>query len=144
MKQSYQDVLKSIEEVCLAHPLIKSADSGRELEFDFSKNNQFPRSFVRTEGANISAGEGSAEVSITLTLLVMDRIKTDRSNMVDVLNNTFSILLAVLGTLHAKNISRLEEEPDIVPLYDYQDSQSGGWSVTITVPTDMVIQCYPV
>ena len=144
MKQSYQDVLKKIEEVCLAHPLVKSADSGRELEFDFNKTNQFPRTFTRTEGANITAGEGSAQLNLTFTLLIMDRIKTDRSNVVDVLNNTLTIMLAILGTLHAEQISRLEDEPDIVPLYDYQDTQSGGWSVSFTVETDAVIQCYPV
>jgi len=144
MKRNYQGVLKRIKEIAEAHPQVNSADDGRELEFDTTKNNLWPRVFVRTEQSDIVGGEGSVELTVTFTLLVMDRMKSDRSNMVDVMNATHSILTDILATMNKEQLIRLTDNGTMTPLYDYADSQSSGWQIPVKVWLDVGFQCYPV
>ncbi len=144
MKRNYQGVLERIKTVAQAHPQINSADDGRELEFDVNKTQQWPRAFIRTEAGALLGGQGTVELVNDFTLLIMDRLETDRSNVVDVLNSTHSILTDVLATLNKEQLIRVEDGIAITPMYDYQDSQSAGWSAGIRIYTDSSFECYPV
>lgn len=144
MKRNYQGVLERIKTVALAHPQVKSADDGRELEFDVKKTNVWPRVFIRTDSSNVVGGEGTVELSIVFTILVMDRLEADRSNVVSVMNETHSILTDILATLNKEQLIRVTDNPIITPLYDYQDSQSSGWQVPVQVYLDQGFECYPV
>lgn len=144
MKRNYQGVLNEIKAVALAHPQINSADDGRELEFDTTKTNIWPRLFIRTEDGPILGGLGTVELSINFTILLMDRLNTARTNTNDVLNITHSALTDVLATLNKEGLIRVEDGLLMSPLYDYQDTQTSGWQVGIRVYLDSVFQCYPV
>jgi len=143
MKLNYQGVLESIKTIALSHPQVNSADDGRELEFDVTKSNLWPRVFIRTETGDIVGGLGTVEVTQDFTLLCMDRLKTDRSNIVDVMGSTHTILTAILATLNKEQLIRIEDRLRLTPMYDYQDSQSSGWSVGIRVYLNAVFECYP-
>ncbi len=144
MKRNYQGVLERIEAVALAHPQVKSSDAGRELEFDVAKKNLWPRAFIRTESGALLGGPGSVRMSQDFTLLIMDRMNTARTNAVDILNTTHTIIGDVLATLNNEQLIRFEDGITLTPLYDYQDSQSAGWSAGVRVYLDTVLQCYPV
>ena len=144
MRQNYLDVVKRIKEVANAHSNVYSVDDGRELEFDTKKKNQFPRVFLRTDQSDIVGGEGTVELTVTFSILVMDRMKADRSNMVDAINTTHSILTDILATMNKEQLIRVTDNPTMTPLYDYQDSQSSGWQVGVKVWLDVGFQCYPV
>jgi hypothetical protein len=144
MKRNYQGAIERIKTVALAHPQIKSADTGRELEFDVTKNNTWPRFFARTENSPITGGLGTVELSVNLTFLLMDRLKADRSNVQDVLNSNHAILTDVLATLNKEQLIRVEDNLTMEPLYDYQDSQTAGWQVGVRVYLDSGFQCYTV
>lgn len=144
MKRNYQGVTERIKTVALAHPQVNSADIGRELEFDTKKNNVWPRFFVRVEDAPIVGGQGSVELRVNLTFLIMDRLKADRSNVEDVMNQNHSILTDILATLHKDRIVRAEDGFALSPLYDYQDTQTAGWQCPVRVYLETGFQCYEV
>lgn len=144
MKLNYQGVLERIKAVALAHPQINSADEGRELEFDVTKKNLWPRAFIRTETGQIVGGLGSVMMTQSFTMLIMDRLNTKRDNTVDVLNSTHTIMGDVLATLNSEQVIRFEDGITLTPLYDYQDSQSAGWQAVITVYLVQSVKCYPV
>jgi len=144
MKRNYQGITNRIKTVALAHPQISSADIGRELEFDVNKSNIWPRFFTRVDDAPIVGGQGTVELQIRLSLLLMDRLKPDRSNMEDIMNMTHSAMTDVLATLAKEQIVRLEDGFTLSPLKDYQDSQTAGWSVAVTVYLDSGFECYNV
>lgn len=143
-KLNYQGVVERIKAIALAHPQVNSADDGRELEFDVAKTSLWPRVFIRTDGSGILGGQGTAEPYVTFSILVMDRLNTDRSNMIDAMNITHSIMLAFLATMNKEQLIRYETSPTMSPLYDYQDTQSAGWTVTVRVYLDVALLCYPV
>ena len=144
MKRNYQGVLKRIKEIADAHPQINSSDDGRELEFDVKKSHQWPRAFIRTESSPVVGGLGSVELSVNFTLLVMDRLKTSRDNVVDVVGSTHSIMTDILATLNKEQLIRVEDGLTMQPLYDYADSQAAGWQVGIRVYLDDGFECYEV
>jgi hypothetical protein len=144
MKRNYQGVLERIKQVALAHPQVNSADDGRELEFDVNKTELWPRAFIRTETGALIGGEGSAEFTNDFTLLIMDRLNTDRSNTVDVLNSMHSILADVIATLNNDQLIRVEDGISFTPLYDYMDAQAAGWQAGIRAYLDTELQCYEV
>ena len=144
MKQNYQGTVERIKEIALAHPQVNSAEDGRELEFDVKKKNLWPRVFIRTDASGIVGGMGTAEPYVAFSILVMDRLNTDRSNMIDVMNTTHTIMLAFLATLNKEQLIRFENSPAFNPLYDYQDSQAAGWSLTTRFYLDVNLECYPV
>jgi hypothetical protein len=144
MKLNYQGVLERLKTVILAHPQVNSCDDGRELEFDVNKSELWPRGFIRTEASTLLGGLGSAELSCNFTILMMDRLNTDRTNVVDVMNSMHSILTDVMATLNSEQLIRIEEGIVFNPLYDYQDSQSAGWSVEIRTYIEGSLECYPV
>jgi len=144
MKRNYQGVVNRVKTIALAHPQINSADDGRELEFDTTKTNQWPRFFMRTGTSPIVGGLGSVELSVNFTVLLMDRLNTKRDNTVDVLNLTHSALTDVLAVLNKEGLTRVSDGFTMSPLYDYQDTQTAGWQVDIKVYLDSDFQCYPV
>lgn len=144
MKRNYQDVVNRIKAVALSHPDIYSADDGRELEFDTKKKIEWPRFFIRTETAPIVGGLGSVELSLNFTVLLMDRLNTDRQNVVEVMSKTHSAMIDVLATLNSEQLIRVTDNPILSPLYDYQDTQTAGWQVPIRVYLDMDFECYTV
>jgi len=141
MKRNYQGVVKRIKQVAEAHPQINSADDGRELEFDVGKKQLWPRVFIRTDSSDIIGGDGTVELTVNFTLLIADRLKANRDNIVDVLNTTHGAMTDILATLHKEQLIRLDNKT-ATPLYDYQDSQSAGWSIPITVWLDDGFKCY--
>ena len=144
MRQTYQDAVKRIKEVALAHPKIYSADDGRELEFDIKKKHEWPRFFIRTETSPIAGGLGTVEVSVNFTVLLMGLVNKERSDIVEVMNTTHSAMLAVLATLNKDQLIRVTDNPVLAPLYDYQDTQTSGWQVPITVYLTAGFECYEV
>jgi uncharacterized protein YggE len=144
MKRNYQGVLNRIKAVATAHPQINSVDTGRELEFDTTKLNQWPRFFIRTETSPVVGGQGSVEISVNFTFLLMDRMNTKRTNTDEVLNLCHSALTDVLATLNKEGLIRVTDNPTMSPLYDYQDTQTAGWQVGVRVYLDSVFQCYNV
>jgi len=144
MKRNYQGVLKRVKEIAEAHPQINSVDDGRELEFDTKKANLWPRFFIRTDRSDFLGGEGTVELSVTFSFLLTDRMKVDRSNMVDVMGRTHSIMTDVLAVMNKEQLVRVEDNWTLEPLYDYQDSQSSGWQVQLAVYLDQGFECYPV
>lgn len=144
MKRNYQGVLERIKTVALAHPQVNSADDGRELEFDVKKASLFPRVFIRTDTGAVVGGLGTVELTVTFSVLVMDRLNTKRTNAVDVLNSTHSIMTDFLATMNKEQLIRTVDNPSFVPLYDYQDTQTAGWIATLVVYLDSGFECYPV
>jgi hypothetical protein len=142
MKRNYQGVVERIKTVALAHPQVKSADVGRELEFDINKSNIWPRVFLKTEGSAVIGGQGTVELVILFSMLVMDRLKTDRTNIIDVLNQNHSIATDILATLNKEQLIRIEDGATLTPLYDYQDTQTAGWEISLRVYTDIGFECY--
>ena len=144
MRQTYQDAVKRIKEVAMAHPGIYSADDGRELEFDIKKKHEWPRFFIRTETSPITGGLGSVEVSVNFTILLMGLVNKERSNIVDVMNATHSAMLDVLATLNKEQLIRVTDNPILSPLYDYQDTQTSGWECPIKTYLTADFECYDV
>lgn len=144
MKTNYKGAIERINTVALAHPQVNSADDGRELEFDVNKANQFPRVFIKTVDSPIVGGEGSVDLSVNFDILVADRFKPDRSNVVDVMNLTHSVLTDILATLNKERLIRVSDGFALSPLYDYHDSQVGAWQTRIRVYLDQGFNCYPV
>lgn len=144
MKQSYQGVLKNIEAVVLAHPMVNSVDNGRELEFDVKKSSLFPRGFIRTIGGSVTGGHGSAEVTLNFSLLIADRLNTKRTNMVSALNDTHAIMLGVVGTLVREQLIDISGGLSLTPVMDYHDTQVAGWQFDFRVILDTGLQCYDV
>ena len=144
MKRNYQGTVERIKEIALAHPQVNSAEDGRELEFDVKKKNLWPRVFIRTDASGIAGGLGTAEPYVVFSILVMDRLNTDRSNVLDAMNVTHAIMMSFIATLNKDQLIRLENSPTFDPLYDYQDSQSAGWTLTTRFYLDANLECYPV
>lgn len=144
MKRNYQGVLKRLKEVADAHPQVNSVDDGRELEFDTTKDNIWPRVFIRTDRGTVVGGPGTAQAYIIFSMLCMDRMKADRSNMTDVMNLTHSVLMDILATCNKEQLIYFEDGLVLEPLYDYHDTQSSGWTVELLVPITEGFQCYPV
>ena len=144
MKRTYQDVVKRIKVIALAHPKIYSADDGRELEFDTKKKEDWPRFFIRTEAAPMVGGLGTVELSLNFTVLLMDKLNKERSNVVEVMSANHATMIDVLATLNKEQLIRVTDNPTPTPLYDYQDTQTAGWQVAITVYLDMDFECYTV
>lgn len=144
MRQTYQDVVNRIKKVALAHPNIYSADDGRELEFDIKKKHEWPRFFIRTETSPITGGTGSVEVAVNFTVLLMGLVNKERTDIVEVMGITHSAMLAVLATLNKEQLIRATDNPVLSPLYDYQDTQTSGWQVAITVYLTAGFECYDV
>ena len=144
MNRTYQEIVKRIEQVALAHPGIYSADAGRELEFDVKKKHEWPRFFIRTEAAPFVGGLGTVEASLQFTVLLMDKLDIERSNVIDVMSSLHTILASVLATMNKEQLIRLTDNPTPTPLYDYQDTQTAGWQVAIRVYIEGGIECYTV
>ena len=145
MKRNYLGVVSRIKEVALAHPQINSADDGRELEFDTTKKNIWPRFFIKTVVAPVLGGLGSVELAIDFSVLLMDRLNAKRNNTLDVMNLTHSVLTDVLATLNKEQLIRVEDNPTMAPLYDYHDTQTSGWQIAnLRVYLDSGFKCYSV
>jgi hypothetical protein len=144
MKLNYQDALKRIKTIAGAHSLVYSVDDGRELEFDTKRKNQWPRVFIRTDQSNFIGGEGTVVLTVTYTLLVMDKVKSDRSNIVEVMGKTHGIMTDILATMNKEQLIRLTDNGTLTPLYDYQDTQSSGWQIPVNVYLDIGFECYEV
>lgn len=144
MKRNYQGVLERIEDIALAHPQVNSFDSGRDLEFDVNKTDLWPRVFIKTESSLVVGGQGTVELVVLFSMLVMDRLNTERTNVVSVLNQNHSIATDILATLHKEAITRVSDGATLNPLYDYQDTQTAGWGVSVRAYTDIGFECYPV
>ena len=144
MQQTYQDVLNAVKTVIEAHPKVYSVDDGRELEFDTKKKIEWPRVFIRTDASPITAGQGSAQVWLNFTLLCTDKVKADRSDIVEVMSKCHEIMVAILATLNQQQLIYLEANYRLDPLYDYHDTQTSGWEVPIQVQLTGQIECYTV
>lgn len=144
MKRNYQGVLNRIKVIALAHPQINSVDNGRDLEFDVTKSNQFPRFFIKTVDSPIIGGLGSVELVVNFAVLLVDRLNTKRNNTDDVMNLCHSAMTDVLATLNKEGLIRVSDSPTMSPLYDYQDSQTAGWQCGIRVYLDSGFDCYNV
>lgn len=144
MKRNYLGVVERIKEIALAHPQVNSVDEGRVLEFDTKKASLFPRVFIRTDSSPILGGQGTVLISVNFSLLVMDRLNAKRSNVMDVMNTNHTIAMGILATLNKEQLTRTYDNPTLLPLYDYQDTQTAGWIAPISVYLDTVYECYPV
>lgn len=144
MRQTYQDVVSRIKVVAKAHPDIYSVDDGRELEFDIKKKHEWPRFFIRTETSPIVGGQGTVELSVNFTVLLMGLVNKERSNILDVMGATHSTMTDVLAVLNKEQLIRVTDNPIMSPLYDYQDTQTSGWQVPIRVYLSAGFQCYDV
>ena len=144
MRQTYQDVVSRIKKVALAHPDIYSADDGRELEFDIKKKHEWPRFFIRTETSPIVGGQGTVEQSVNFVLLLMGKVKEDRTDILDVMGAIHADMSAVLATLNKEQMIRVTDNPVMSPLYDYGDTQTSGWQVPIRVYLTAGFECYTV
>lgn len=141
MRQNYQEVVNRIKQIADSHPDIYSSDVGREFEFDIKKKHEWPRFFLRTEASNITGGLGSAETSVAFTMLVMGKVDKERSDIVEVMSQQHQTMLDILATMHKDQLIRIEDNPVLVPLYDYQDTQTSGWQVAVRVYLDASLQC---
>ena len=144
MKRNYQGAIKRIEQIAAAHPAVGSVDVGRDLEFDVNKTNLWPRVFIKPVSGQVLGGQGTAEMFITMNVMVMDRLTTDRANMVDVHATTHQILTDFMATLNKEQFTRTTDNPTFVAVADYQDSQSAGWEVVLRIYLDSGYECYPV
>jgi hypothetical protein len=142
MKTNYQGAIERISVIAGSHPQVHSADNGRELEFDVAKTDLWPRFFMVTVNGPIQGGEGSVELSINLDLILADRLKTDRSNVLDVMNTTHAALTDILAQLNKERLIRLTDSFQLDPLYDFQDTQTAGWRVRVRVYLDQGFNCY--
>jgi len=144
MKRNYQGVVNRIKTVALAHPQINSADDGRELEFDVNKNNTWPRFFMKTINSPLVGGQGTVEISVGFEFLLMDRMKANRDNVIDVMNLCHSAMTDVLAVLNKEQLIYIADNPIMTPLYDYQDTQTSGWKIPVRVYLDQGFKCYTV
>jgi hypothetical protein len=136
MKQSYQSVLETVQEVFENRPQVNSVDVGRDLEVDITKNNLWPRVFIKTLDS-----EFDGRWEYTFEILCLDRVNNDFSNLIDVMSLTKSILEDGISQLHFLNII----EPIgiiLTPLYAFQDAESSGWTFPVTVFTEKGLECY--
>ncbi len=136
MKQSYQSVLETVQEVFQARPQVNSVDSGRELEFDIKKTNLFPRVFIKTIDSPFN---GRWEYNFEI--MCMERVNNDFSDMVDAMSLAKSILEDGISQLSFMNII----EPVgiiLTPVYSFQDTQASGWTFPVTVFTEKGLECY--
>lgn len=144
MSHSYQKLIETTAEIAKQHPKINSADYGRELEFDTKKAVPWARCFIRMDGGTYTQGQGSASIRLGVTLLFMDRLTTKRDNLIDVMNDMLTATLEVLATLRQQRILTLAGTLNLQPVIDYADTQSAGWSVSVTYEPALTIECYPV
>ena len=136
MKQSYQSVLETVQQVFADRPQVNSVDVGRDLEIDITKNNLWPRVFIKTLDSPFN---GRWEYN--LEILCLDRVNNDFDNLIDVMSLTHSILedgisqLAFLDIINPVGII-------LTPLYAFQDAQSAGWTFPVTIFTTKGLECF--
>ncbi|KPL08407.1 hypothetical protein AMJ86_00845 [bacterium SM23_57] len=136
MKNSYASVIENLKEVCELRPQVMSVDDGRELEFDIDKDVLFPRVFIKTVNS-----EYNGRWEYEFELLCLERINNDLSNLIDAMSLTKSILEDIISELNYQNI--LDPIGVICePIYAFQDAQSSGWRVPITLFTDKGLECH--
>ncbi len=136
MKQSYQSVLETIQETFENRPQVNSVDNGRELEFDVTKSNLFPRVFIQTVSSPFN---GRWEYNFEI--MVMDRLNSERDNMIDIMSLTKSIVEDGISQLNFLNIIN-PIGIVVTPVYDFQDSQSCGWQFPVTLFTEKGLECF--
>ncbi len=145
MRLTYQDAINRIKTVANAHAKIYSVDDGRELEFDVKKKNLFPRFFIKTTSAPVIGGQGTVELAVDFTVLLVDRLNIERTNVIEVMSNTHEYMTAVLATLNKEQVIRVTDNPSMRPLYDYHDSQVAGWEIIgLRVYLESGFTCYEV
>lgn len=136
MKQSYQSVLETVQQVFTDRPQVNSVDSGRELEFDISKNNLFPRVFIQTISSPFTG-----RWEYTFEVLCMDLVNNDLANIVDVMSTTKSIMEDAISQLAFMDIIT-PIGMTLTPVYNYQDAQASGWTMTLVVFTTKGLECF--
>lgn len=144
MNLNWQKLIESVAEVSRNHPLVNSVDDGREMEFDTRKSEAWPRVFLSPATSNITGGQGSVVVTASFTIVVADRLVTDRSNMNQALGDCHSIMLDIFATLNKYQVGYITQNPLLTPVQDYQDSQSAGWTATFRGNVSRPLNCFEV
>jgi hypothetical protein len=136
MKQSYQSVLETVKEVFENRPQVNSVDDGQELEVDITKDNLWPRVFIKTIDSDFN---GRWEYNFEI--LCLDRVNNDFSNITDVMSLTKSIIEDAISQLNFLDIIN-PVGITVTPFYNFQDSQSSGWEFPVTVFTTKGLECF--
>jgi len=124
---------KELREIATKHTQIQSYYFGEELEIQEANKLDNCTLFANVNDANIS----TSFVTLNLIIAVLDKINTDKSNLLDVESDTLQIVNDIYHVLQYSNRWQewgiVDQVGSTQKLYEHTDSILGGWSITINL-----------
>ena len=122
-----------------SHPSVHSYDLGTELKLDIKKSEQFAKMFVLIGPAVYN----NPAITANFTVIIVDKVLTDKQNQVWYINEVMSDLLQVctdmIMYLKTERLIQSGTSVTMDPVFFDQDNVLSGWSFNLSIQTDMKI-----
>lgn len=134
MKLTLRQLNKELRELASSHIQIQSYYFGEELDVQEANALKNCSLFANATTGSIN----DSFVTINLTLAVVDKVSTDKSNLIDVESDTLQIINDIYQVITYSNRWQKWNVVDnngssITKLYDYTDSILAGWTIDISL-----------
>ena len=138
MESNFINVTHALKTIADNHKQIHSFGFGDLANINTSGSIDYAMMWVKPDGSVVKRGE----VGFKFKILIMDLVRKDESNLIDVLNNTHQVALDVLADIYINGLDAVNgtlgfhlKDPEIMlnDFTDRFDEEVAGWSMNITV-----------
>jgi hypothetical protein len=138
MENNFINITDALKTIADNHKQIHSYGFGDLAYINTSGSIDYVLMWVKPKGSRVNRGE----VGLSFEILIMDLVRKDESNLIDVLNDTHQIALDVLADIYINGLDAVNgthgfhlKNPDIQlnNFVDRFDEEVAGWSMNITV-----------
>ena len=133
MQITLKQLDNELREIALKHVQIQKYFFGEELDIQEANALEYCTLFANINNGSID----SHFVNANLVLAVVDKVDTDKGNLLDVQSDTMQILNDIYSVLQYstrwQNWNIISDSGNFEKLYDETDSIMAGWSITINL-----------
>jgi len=134
-------VVKRIETLALAHKQVRTFKAGLRQDFLSGEDVRYSAVFLQYAGSNVLRGSNQANFVFVLMVRDLVHVSEDtKTNELDVLSDTFSIMLDLLAQLGFPAYSdwKVAESASMTSVVEDDGDMSAGWDagLTISIPYD--------
>ena len=138
MESNFINIVDALKTIADNHKQIHSFGFGDLAHINTSGSIDYVLMWVKSNGSIAKRGE----VAFKFQILIMDLVRKDESNLIDVLNDTHQVALDVLADIYNNGLDTVNgthgfhlKEPEVVlnDFVDRFDEEVAGWSMAITV-----------
>ena len=129
-------IVKRIETLALAHRQVRTFRAGLRQDFLSNGDIRYSAVFLQYAGSNVLRGSNAANFVFTLSVRDLVHVSEDtKTNELDVLSDTFSILLDLLSQMGYSGFNdwRVIENLSLTSVVEDDGDMSAGWDAGLTI-----------